>query len=62
MMRLHVITTGPQVGMSCVPCLVEHTHCPIDDCKRPHMFLLDEEDMAGLVRTGKPDPKFSGKR
>jgi hypothetical protein len=54
MMRLHTIIDGPGVGNPCVPCLVEHKDCTIDECERPHMYLLTDHDYAQLVRTGEP--------
>lgn len=62
MIRLHVITTGPGVSNPCDVCLLEHTDCTLQDCDRIHKYLLDEDDLAGLVRTGgakytsKPEP------
>jgi hypothetical protein len=56
-LRLHRIIDGPGIGNPCQPCLYEHTHCSIEECTRPHGFLIDEEEMAGLVRTRQP--KFS---
>lgn len=51
-MRLHKIIDSPGKDNPCVPCLIEHTDCTIEECERPHMYLLDEHDYAGLVRTG----------
>lgn len=50
-MRVHFFPDDAlSMEIPCIMCHLEHKDCSLDDCQRPHMYVLTSEEMNDLFR------------
>lgn len=53
-MRVHYFPDDAlSMEIPCVMCHLEHKDCALDECKRPHMHILTDEEFGDILRAAR---------